>query len=294
VPQAGAETTFRGTLPTYVDPVVPAFLMTGDEGVACRSRSSNTTDDAVTGTLRLEVNGATLARPPRPVRVAGQGSVVAYAGLRAGRPGTVTLQVGLGGKDAIERSFPVRPSGRPVTESRNGTLAAPRTLELALPDDADPESASARLQVFPGALAVLRSELGAAVGREEAGSDAYALLLAGRGEQLLRSLGGEPEPAALRTLGILAAQRAVRAVRAPEVTVAASSPSRPWPTPATPCSSGWASAWPPPWPAPSGPTGPSPAATGGSCSGSWSPPPTACGRCARPRERRRRGSGPPG
>src|SRR6185436_19604601 len=96
--QAGAETTFRGTLPTYVDPVVPAFLMTGDE-VSLPIQIVNTTDDAVTGTLRLEVNGATLPRPPRPVRVAGQASVVAYAGLRAGRPGTVTLQVNLGGKD---------------------------------------------------------------------------------------------------------------------------------------------------------------------------------------------------
>src|SRR6185436_16620228 len=53
--QAGAETTFRGTLPTYVDPVVPAFLMTGDE-VSLPIQIVNTTDEAVTGTLRLEVN----------------------------------------------------------------------------------------------------------------------------------------------------------------------------------------------------------------------------------------------
>jgi hypothetical protein len=218
--QAGAEASFRGTLPTYVDPVVPAFLMTGDE-VSLPIQIVNTTDEAVSGTLRLEVSGAALARAPRPVRVAGQASVVAYASLRAGRPGTVTLHAALGNKDAVERSFPVRPSGRAVEETRHGTLAAPRALEIALPADADRESASARLQVFPGALAVLRAELGAASTRGEPTDDAYALLLAGRGEGLLRALGGEPEPVALRTLGIVAAQRAVRAVRGPDVMTAA-------------------------------------------------------------------------
>jgi hypothetical protein len=218
--QAGAETTFRGTLPTYVDPVVPPFLMTGDE-VSLPIQIVNTTDEAVNGTLRLEVSGAALVRAPRPVRVAGQASAVAYAVIRAGRPGTATVQAALGNKDAVERSFPVRPGGRPVVEIRNGTLAAPRTLEITMPGDADLESASARLQVFPGALAVLRAELGAAGARSDPGSDAYALLLAGSGEKLLRSLGGEPEPNALRTLGIVAGQRAVRAARAPAVMTAA-------------------------------------------------------------------------
>src|SRR6185436_8674888 len=95
--QAGAETTFRGTLPTYVDPVVPAFLMTGDE-VSLPIQIVNTTDEAVTGALRLEVSGAALGRAPKPVRLAGQASVVTYAGLRAGRPGTVTLHAALAGK----------------------------------------------------------------------------------------------------------------------------------------------------------------------------------------------------
>ncbi len=35
--QAGAVTSFAGTLPTYVDPVVPAFLRTGTRcGCRCR------------------------------------------------------------------------------------------------------------------------------------------------------------------------------------------------------------------------------------------------------------------
>lgn len=218
--QAGAETSFRGTLPTYLDPVVPSFLITGDE-VSLPIQVVNTTDEAVAGPLRLEVRGASLVRPPGAVRVAAQGSVVAYATIRAGRPGPVAVLASLGSKDAIERSFPVKAAGRAVEETRHGTLGAPRTLEVALPDDADPESATARLQVFPGALAVLRSELAAVASRGEVADDAYALLLAGRGEGLLRTLGGEVEPAELRALGILAGQRAVRRVRTPDVVTAA-------------------------------------------------------------------------
>src|SRR6185436_20204685 len=80
--QAGAETSFRGTLPTYLDPVVPSFLMTGDE-VSLPIQIVNTTDQPVSGPVRLEVKGAALARAPGAVRVAGQGSVVAYATIRA-------------------------------------------------------------------------------------------------------------------------------------------------------------------------------------------------------------------
>jgi hypothetical protein len=218
--QAGAEASFRGTLPTYLDPVVPPFLMTGDE-VSLPIQVVNTTDNPVSGPLRLEIKGATLARAPGAVRVPGQGSVVTYAALRAGRPGPVTLLAALGNKDSVERGFPVRPTGRPVVQTRKGTLAAPRTLELTLPDDADRESAVARLQVFPGALAVLRAELAAASDRSEPAGDAYALLLAGRGEKLLHALGGEAQPAELRALAIVAGQRAVRAVRTPDVVTAA-------------------------------------------------------------------------
>jgi hypothetical protein len=219
--QAGAETSFRGTLPTYVDPVVPPFLVSGDE-VSLPIQIVNTTDEAVSGSLRVEVGGMTLARAPGPVRLAGQGSVVTFAAVRAGRPGSARLRVGLAGKDAVERTFPVLPAGRPVVETRHGTLAAPRTLTVALPDDADRESATARLQVFPGALAVLRAELAAAATRsDDLASDAYALLLAGRGATLVRGLGGDPDVAALRALAIVATQRAVRAVRAPDVVAAA-------------------------------------------------------------------------
>jgi hypothetical protein len=218
--QAGAETSFRGTLPTYVDPVVPTFLMSGDE-VSLPIQLVNTTDEPVATTLQLAVTGAALAGAPAPVRLGAQSSQIAYALVRAGRPGPILLRATLDGKDAVERSFPVLPGGRAVIQKRSGTLASPRTLDLTLPEEGDRETASARLQVFPGALAVLRAELAAAADRGDAGSEAYALLLAGRGARLLRSLGGEPDLEALRALAIVAGQRVVRAARSSDVTTLA-------------------------------------------------------------------------
>jgi hypothetical protein len=218
--QAGAETSFLGTLPAYLDPVVPPFLMAGDE-VTLPIQVVNTTDQAITTPLRVEVVGAALARPPRPVTVPANGSQMVTAQLRTMKPGTVTVRAALGSHDAIERSFPVHATGRPLVETRRGTLAAPRTVEVVLPAEVDREGATARLQVFPGALAILRSEIGHASARPDQAGDAYALLLAGRGEELLHSLGGEPEPDALRALGLVAAQRVIRAARAPDPATAA-------------------------------------------------------------------------
>jgi Alpha-2-macroglobulin family len=218
--QAGAEASFAGTLPAYVDPLVPPFLMAGDE-VALPIEVVNNTGETVTAPLQVEVTGATLARPLRPVRVEAQGRVVSYAVIRAGAPGVATVRVALGSRDAIERKFPVRATGRPVVETRRGTLAAPRQLDIELPAGVDQEGARARLRVFPGALAILRAEIAAAAGRAELAGDAYALLLAGRGEALLRALGGEPAPRELRALAIVAGQRVIRAARSPDTVTAA-------------------------------------------------------------------------
>jgi hypothetical protein len=218
--QAGAETRFEGTLPIYVDPVIPSFLMAGDE-VSLPVQVVNTTDQPVTSRINLALEGAALARALASVKIEAQGSAVTYAPVRANHPGVVVLHASLGGTDAVDRTFPVRPVGRPVVESRSGTLAATRSLRVALPADADRESATARLQVYPGALAILRAELGAAASRGSVDGDAYALLLAGRGESLLRKLGGDADPKALRELALTATQRAIRAARTPDVVTAA-------------------------------------------------------------------------
>jgi hypothetical protein len=218
--QAGAETSFLGTLPTYVDPVVPSFLMVGDD-VALPIQVVNTTDEPVTAPLRIQIDGAALSRQPGSVRLPPRGRSVTYAPVRASHPGQVTVRASIGDRDAVERSFPVRPTGKPLVETRRGTLAAPRTLEVILPQTLDPATASARLVVFPGALALLRAEVAGAGTRADGAGEAYALLLAGRGEELLRALGGEPAGKELRALGIVASQRVIRATRSPDALVAA-------------------------------------------------------------------------
>jgi hypothetical protein len=218
--QGGATASFLGTLPVYVDLVVPPFLMSGDE-IRLPVQVVNTTTEAVTTSLRVTAEGATLGAAPAAVTIAAAGSRVEYVSLKAGRPGMVQIHASLGGADAVVRTLEVLPTGRPVTDVRSGTLAAPRTITTTGPAGADPASDRVRLQVFPGALALLRSELGTAVDRGGLAEDAYALLLAGRAPALLASLGDKPDPEALRTIALLTGQRVVRYGRSLDVSSAA-------------------------------------------------------------------------
>jgi hypothetical protein len=215
--QAGTTTTFLGTLPAYVDPVVPGFLMVGDR-VRLPIQVVNTTEEASTPSFHVDAEGAEVSGAPAKVTLPAQGNEVVFASLTASHPGVAALRAVLGGADAVVRTIPVRPTGRPVQERRGGTLAAPRSIEVAGPDDMDRDSAKVRLMVFPGALAILRSELTAVLGRGGVADDAYALLLAGRAAALIRSLGEEPDTAAIRTLTITAAQRVIRDGRSPDAT----------------------------------------------------------------------------
>ncbi|HYO55826.1 alpha-2-macroglobulin family protein, partial [Archangium sp.] len=218
--QAGAVSTFAGTLPTYVDPVLPPFLRAGDV-VRVPVQVVNTTGTPVTRPLKVEAQGAAVEGGSRTVTVPAAGSVVEYVTLRAAQPGPVTVRASLGGTDSVVRTFDVWPTGRPVSETHGGTLAAPRTLELSGPEDAVAGSERVRLLVFPGALGVLRAELSAASGRGGVAEDAYALLLAGRAPELLKSLGGTADAEELKRMVALAGQRVLRAGRAPDVATAA-------------------------------------------------------------------------
>lgn len=222
--QGGAVTSFLGTLPTYVDPVVPAFLVQGDT-VRMPIQIVNTTQKEVTSALDVTADNARLVTGGRaggPAfhatrTVPAQSSTLDHVTLTADRAGTIKLRVALGGTDAVERAIEVRPSGRLVTETRSGTLAQPRTFAIRGAAGGDPATDRVRLQVFPGALALLRSELAASITRGGAGDDAYALLLAGKAAALLTALGDKPDPAALRELAILAGQRAIRTGRTLDV-----------------------------------------------------------------------------
>lgn len=217
--QGGATTSFLGTLPTYVDLVVPPFLVIGDE-IRLPIQIVNTTEQPVATSLAIEVKHAELAGAGGPRTVPAQSSIVEYARLRATRAGTIQIRAALAGGDAVLRTIEVRPAGKPVTVTRSGTLAAPRTLKLAGPAGSDPATDRARLLVFPGALAVLRTELATSRQREGLAETAYALLLAGRAPSLLQVLGDTPDRAALRELAILAGQRAIRHARTLDLTSA--------------------------------------------------------------------------
>jgi Alpha-2-macroglobulin family len=210
--QGGAVTSFLGTLPTYVDPVVPKTLVVGDQ-VRLPIQIVNTTSEAVSTSLRLDAENATISGAGGPVTVPANSNRVEYCTLSALRPGPISVRVILGDRDAVVRTIEVLPSGRPVSSTHTGTLAAPRTVEIDGVVGADPTSDHVRLLAFPGALALLRSELAVATSRTEVADDAYALLLAGRAPGLLTALGGQADPEAIRELSILTGQRAIRDAR---------------------------------------------------------------------------------
>lgn len=217
--QAGAETSFLGTLPTYVEPVTPPLLYAGDE-VRLPVQVVNTTEAEVKSALRFEALGATLSSVGGQVRVPAGGNVVQYVTLTARKPGQAAVKATLGDTDAVQRAIEVQPAGKRELVSRGGTLASPRTFELAGPADALADSEQVRLQVFPGALGLVRTELSAAPGRGGVAEDGYLLQLLGSAPALLTSLGAEPAAGAIRDLSVLATQRVMRHARAPTVDAA--------------------------------------------------------------------------
>ncbi|MDB4957505.1 MAG: hypothetical protein JWO36_5074 [Myxococcales bacterium] len=217
--QGGAVTSFLGTLPTYIDPIVPKFLVVGDE-VRLPIQMINTTDAAVQSTFEIGATNATVSGASGARTIPALGNLVEYASLKADHAGTIMLRTALGSTDAVVRTIDVVPSGKPMTVTASGTLAAPRTLKLDGPAGSVPSTDRARLMVFPGALALLRAELGASSYREGIADDAYALLLAGRAPALLAALGDKADPEALRNLTILTSQRAIRDGRNLDITSA--------------------------------------------------------------------------
>lgn len=216
--QAGAATSFLGTLPTYVEPVVPPMLFAGDQ-VTIPVQVVNTTEREVTSPLKLESTGV-LSAAGGTVRVSAGGSLVQNVSLTAPRPGPLTLKATLGSTDAVERVIDVRPAGQREVVTKGGTLAAPRQFTLTGPADALPASEQVALRVFPGALGLVRSELSAAPGRGGVAEDAYLLQLLGSAPALLRALGEEPDLTVIRELSLLATQRVMRHARGPSVDAA--------------------------------------------------------------------------
>lgn len=222
--QAGDLTRFLGTLPVYVDPVLPPFLTAGDR-VLIPMQLVNTTDTDWSGHFEVRVGGAGDARSSGTVQIPAGGSTLVNLPVSVSRSGELLLSARLGTSDAIEKTIPVEPVGQRLEQVQGGTLAGPRTISLDGPRDMDESSAQLRLVVFPGALSVLRRELeraGASDG--SAAGDAHALLLAGTAPALLSGLGETADADrtdSLRTLSLQAAQRVIRHARAPDSELAA-------------------------------------------------------------------------
>ncbi len=216
---AGTTTEFVGTLPAYVEPVIPAFLVAGDQ-VRLPLQVVNTTARPVHGALQVMATGGARVQTKEKVQVPPRGTLLRSVALRA-TSGTIRLSAGLSGVDAVVHEIPVLPSGKPVTRSHGGTLAEARSVPLTGPANLDPGSTRIRLTVFPGALSVLRSEIARAPGRRGAAADAYALLLAGQMPALAGNVGAKLDEEVLRELRIRTTQRALRHTRAPGTAMAA-------------------------------------------------------------------------
>ncbi len=212
--QAGAVADFLGTLPTYVDPVVPPFLYSGDT-VRLPVQVVNTTDGALASALSYQAVGATLSTAGGKVKVPAFGNTVDFVTLSTSKPGTAQVKAVLGDTDAVVRSIDVKPPGKRELVSRGGSLAAPRSFTLHGPENAIAGSESVAVQVYPGALGFLRTELSAAPGRGGVAEDGYLLQLLGKAPGLLHALGGEPATDTIRDLTVLATQRVMRHARSP-------------------------------------------------------------------------------
>lgn len=214
--QAGTETSFLGTLPIYVDPVVPQTLVVGDD-VRIPIQIVNTTAAPIATGLSVSADGADVSGAGGAMTIPGNGSRIEYARLVVTKAGKATLRVAIGDTDAVEKTIEIVPAGRPVELTRSGTLAAARSLVVDGAAGSDPATDKLRLVAYPGALAVVRSELAVSTARTGVADDAYALLLAGRAADLLTTLGDKADPDAVRELSILTAQRAIRDARTLDV-----------------------------------------------------------------------------
>ncbi len=218
--QAGTVSSFVGTLPVYLDPIVPKSLLVSDV-VEIPIQVVNNTDASVSGKLTANVEGAVLISAAGQIALPSGGSTVRFLSVRADRPGTVKLSARFGKYDAVERTFEVMPRGRLVESEHGGTLASARTIGIEVAPDADPDATRARLIVYPGALGLLTSEVSASLSRGGPADDAYTLLLAGTAGALAEKLGGQVDAEHLRRMRIVATQRTLRHTRAPDPATAA-------------------------------------------------------------------------
>jgi len=221
--QAGAVTTFPSQLPVSVDVVTPPFLVAGDR-IALPVQLANMTDSTQRRTLTMRATGARLEGSTSSQSIPAQGTTSTTMWLQTAAPGTVAIEAGIG-DDAMVKSVEVLATGQPRQVEASGTLAAPRTVSLSTADaQGKPIAGSGKLavRVFPGALAVLRSELGAAAARGSLQDDGYLMTLSAMLPSLSARLGSPVDDKELLRLRRLAAQRLARYALSPSLSSATS------------------------------------------------------------------------
>jgi hypothetical protein len=216
--QAGTVTTFPSQLPVSVDIVTPPFLVAGDR-IALPVQLANLTDSPQRRPLNVRATGARLEGGSSTQNIPAQGTTSTTLWLQTSAPGTVAIEAGIG-DDAVIRSVDVVATGQPRRVELSGTLAAPRILQLSTTDpQGTPIAGSGKLavRVFPGALAVLRSEQLAAPGRASVDDDGHLMGLSALLPSLSARLGTPVDDKALLRLRRLAAQRLARHALSPSV-----------------------------------------------------------------------------
>lgn len=214
--QAGTVASLVSNLPVSVDVVVPPYLVSGDR-VALPIQVVNTTAQALSRALTTKAEGGRLKGSTGALTIAPGGTATSYAWVDVGEPGELLVEAAVGSDDAVRRTVPVESGGEPKRVERSGTLAAKRTFSLALGADVLPGSARASLQVFPGALAILRAELLAASERASLDDDGFLLALTGRAHALAAQLKAPLDDDQLVRLTRVATQRAARHARSPDL-----------------------------------------------------------------------------
>ena len=215
--QAGAEHRFDGTLPVYVEPVMPGWLYAGDQ-LQLPVQAMNTTQGRVDGRIEVRASGAMSGLGTAPVSLASGGSAVRTLPLSVEGAGAATVEATLyagSDSDAAKRVVTVNPTGRPVVADAGGTLASQRTLTLPAPKGADPRTERLEVLVFPGPLAVVQAELERVAGGASSPAGGYGFAVATHARTLSKTVGVEVDGGVLRSLQIVSWQRLVRSARAP-------------------------------------------------------------------------------
>jgi len=207
--QAGLVHTFDTVQDVYVDPVLPGHLHVGDR-LELPVQAVNTSSQVQQATL--DVRGAASLRggTTTDVRLQANGSVLRTVSLQAPYAGQGMIEAELSGLDKVVRQVPVRPVGKPHLDVAGGSLTDVRAFSLPGPDGADPATQELVVDVYPGGLAVLQSELDRLGAGGSVADPSYGFAVTSVLDELAAAAGAELDEDAVRRVRQQSWQRLVR------------------------------------------------------------------------------------